>query len=143
MENADDRECQPQLGGPVSWDRLTGFRLKTCRNDEIISNFQAFLPPENPFSSPSPVNAYGKLSTAQFGAIIVSVNATIWYYFFRCFPGRSSCAAFADDSMDLPCQDRETLVSLICSFLFRSPYFPNRPLPAISTPKNVSKKVKR
>src|SRR5208283_1203858 len=27
---------------------IPGFR----RNDEVISNFQAFLPPENPFSSP-------------------------------------------------------------------------------------------
>src|SRR5208282_6395373 len=64
-------------------------------------------------------------------------------YFFRCFPCRSSCAAFADASKALPCPDRETRVSLICSFLFRSPYFPNRPLLAIPTPKNLSKKVKR
>ena len=28
-------KCEPQLGGPVSYACLTGFRLKTCRNDEL------------------------------------------------------------------------------------------------------------
>jgi hypothetical protein len=57
--------------GPVSFG-LKSISCRKCldsgirRNDEIISNFQAFLPPENPFSSPCYITSSAKQTIKNF-----------------------------------------------------------------------------